>query len=122
MEERITNRDWTKAEIQDDKKSVSWGYRHIRLKKLWELENGLEDGTIIKLPCKVGDKFYLIYKYPPEIIEKEVCGFTIEDNEITLIDGNDNRYNQKLAHYCDEDLVYSRAEAEKKFAELKGEE
>lgn len=81
MEERITNRDWTKAEIQDDKKSVSWGYRHIRLKKLWELENGLKDGTILKFPCPLNSKAY-IRMGDHSIKEVTIVEYNIEPNGI----------------------------------------
>ena len=72
----------------------------------------------IELPCKVGDKFYLIDKYPPDIKEKEVCGFTIENGEIVFIDENDSRYGR---YWFNEEIVFTREKAEKRLEELKGE-
>lgn len=60
MEERLTERDWHDAKIKDVARSLGANYERAKLKKLWELENGLEDGTIVKLRCKVGDVLYRV--------------------------------------------------------------
>lgn len=61
--------------------------RHID--RLYELENAIENGTLVFLPCKVGDKFWWIlnkYSGEDEIVEEKVkqirldnCGFYIID-------------------------------------------
>ena len=76
-----------------------------------EIFNDEKQGLLVRLPCKVESKVYHIYTCPLEIAEHTVCGFSIEDGEVIIIDENDNRYNSN-------ELLFSHAEAKKK---LKGE-
>ena len=42
----------------------------------------------VELPCKIGDRFYIVEYYPPEIIEEECCDFSfIESSKILLDNG-----------------------------------
>lgn len=42
----------------------------------------------VELPCKIGDRFYIVEYYPPEIIEEECCDFSfIELSKILLDNG-----------------------------------
>ena len=69
----------------------------------------------VELPCKIGDKFYVIYDCPPEIKEKECCAFTFtQDGEVLIIDGLDCHYSLKIVYLSKED-------AEAHLEELKGE-
>ena len=56
VEIRLTERDWHTEKFKETNCLI----KRAKLKKLWELENGLEDGTIFKLPCKVGDTLYRV--------------------------------------------------------------
>lgn len=50
------------------------------------LKKRLENAT--DLPCKVGDRFYIVEYYPPEIIEEECFDFSfIELSKILLDNG-----------------------------------
>lgn len=70
---------------------------------------------MVELPCKIGDKFYVVNDCPPEIKEHECCAFTFtEDGQILIIDGLDCRYSLKIVYLSKED-------AEARFEELKGE-
>ena len=77
------------------------------------LEDMIEDGWLIKLPCKVGDKFYEVFEYPPDYYEYECCGFSVVDGRLEVINEVDSRY------YADE-VFFSKEEAEARIAELKG--
>ena len=94
--------------------------------RLAELENKIENGTLIELPCKVGDKFYQVVKGLP-IYEWEVE---------TIVFGNiyfpknyviTARRIKDLAHWkfwCEdfgETLFLTKAEAEKKLKEIQNE-
>lgn len=69
----------------------------------------------VELPCKIGDKFYIVNDCPPEIEEKECCAFTFtEDGQVLIIDGLDCRYSLKIVYLSKED-------AEARLEELKGE-
>ena len=55
--ERFTDKDWHKEKFYPKTDNE----RTIR-KRLWDLENEIEQGTMIRLPCKVGDTVYAIGK------------------------------------------------------------
>lgn len=69
----------------------------------------------VELPCKIGDRFYVVNDCPPEIKEHECCAFTFtEDGQVLIIDGLDCRYSLKIVYLLKED-------AEARLEELKGE-
>lgn len=47
---RLTNQKWSK----DIDLTQELGYSYI-YNRLYELEDGIENGTLVELPCKVGD-------------------------------------------------------------------
>lgn len=50
-------------------------------------------GKAIILPCRIGDKFYVVNYYPPELNEEECCDFSfIESSKILLDNGCDVTY------------------------------
>ena len=50
------------------------------------LRERLEKAII--LPCRIGDKFYVVNYYPPELNEEECCDFSfIESSKILLDNG-----------------------------------
>lgn len=70
---------------------------------------------MVELPCKIGDKFYVVNDCPPEIKEHECCAFTFtEDGQVLIIDGLDCHYSLKIVYLSKED-------AEARLKELKGE-
>ena len=70
---------------------------------------------MVELPCKIGDRFYVVNDCPPEIKEHECCAFTFtEDGQVLIIDGLDCRYSLKIVYLSKED-------AEACLEELKGE-
>lgn len=70
---------------------------------------------MVELPCKIGDKFYVVNDCPPEIKEHECCAFTFtEDGQVVLIDGLDCHYSLKIVYLSKED-------AEARLEEFKGE-
>ena len=88
--------------------------------RLAELEDKLENGTLIELPCKVGDTVYCIYRdddYEYWIEEALVHDFIYTNyGEIDI--GTECRMLGKVYRYC---VCLTKAEAEKKLKELKGE-
>lgn len=70
---------------------------------------------MVELPCKIGDKFYVVNDCPPEIKEHECCAFTFtEDGQVLIIDGLDCHYSLKIVYLSKED-------AEARLVEFKGE-
>ena len=84
------------------------------INRLAELEDKIENGTLIELPCKVGDIFYgietnTIFKYSVIAIK------IVENNAIHLSTVYD------IEFVLGKDAFLTKAEAEQKLKELKGE-
>lgn len=99
------------------------------INRLAELEDKIENGTLIELPCKVGDTVWDIVKSinrtKNTIVYKHIQEYQVERIEI-------DNYNLYLVitvftedGICEgyarpNQVYYTKAEAEKKFKELKG--
>lgn len=57
----------------------------------------IKNGVIVP-PCKVGEKFYLVYEFGT-IEERECCGFSFFNGEIEIIDEVDSRYRDNENEY-----------------------
>ena len=98
--------------------------------RLAELEDKIENGTLIELPCKVGDTVWYVSHIR---IEKDKVINILEEWDVEKIDIYDNFIICRLTHKGTDDYNTARndefgkrwfltkAEAEKKLAELKGE-
>ena len=117
----------------------------VAIDRLAELEDKIEQGTLIELPCKVGDKFYYVEKFWHndwfekgcfrwEILEYIITGVFIKGNSVVLYVNNDEDiYGREFTMYAKadgtfefEELVedycfFTKAKAEKKLKGLKGE-
>ena len=98
--------------------------------RLQELENKLEQGTLIELPCKVGDTVWgivtstnrienvIIYKH---IQEYQVERIEIDSNNLYLVISVFTEDGVCEGYARPNQVYYTKAEAEAKFKELKGE-
>ena len=101
------------------------GYSYI-YQRLSELENKIENGTLIELPCKVGDTVFRIGKainvekqrYELYVQDYTIIKIEIYEEEILFVDDSDNEI-----YIVDfgETVFLTKAAAEKKLKELKGE-
>lgn len=85
--------------------------------RLAELEDKIEAGTLVELPCKVGDEVYIIAKRGLDIYDVE---------KIIVADiwysETDNRLYPITADECPlSEIFLTKAEAEAKLKELRGE-
>lgn len=87
--------------------------------RLCELEDKLENGTMIELPCKVGDKIYRITSN--SIREETVLRIRVDciKNKITLIISTE--YLAYASEYINEIMFFTKAEAEARLKELQNE-
>lgn len=116
--ERYTSKDGATLTMSQ------WGGSPAELelyRKLAEIEDKIENGTLIELPCKVGDVLYYVNKYEttPRIEENKV--HTIEIYE--CMDGLTIRiWTQNGTFYADKmpNVFPTKTEAEAKLKELKG--
>lgn len=88
--------------------------------RLYELENAIENGTLVFLPFKVGDDFWCFAEYyslsegwETLITKHTVNEIRILDNIIYLYDENDEEYDTR-----DIILYHTKEEAEKALEEL----
>lgn len=111
--ERLTNSSLAK-DLNDVKYKNLGDKFYIRLA---ELEDKIENGTLVELPCKVGDTVFIIAKQGMDIYSVEkttIVAFWSNptDNRVYPIDASGITLNE---------IFISRAEAEKRLKELRGE-
>ena len=90
------------------------------LNRLAELEDKIENGTLIELPCKVGDTLYYVNAYRPTPIIEENIVHTIE--MFNARDGFNIRiWTQNGTFYANKmpNVFKTKAEAEQRLNELK---
>ena len=110
--ERLTdkNRDWFDfTEIND-----------IEIyRRLQELENKIENGTLIELPCKVGDTMYQVFHKS----QVEPFPFIVEKMRIIINADGIKVYVEEIGGKGGTvgSMAFTKAEAEKKLKELQGE-
>lgn len=106
---RLTNQKWSK----DIDLTQELGYSYI-YKRLAELEDKIEAGTLIEIPCKVGDNAVAIidtFCYPNAIYNVK-----LKDLAYIVEDENGDVTFQHITR-----IFGTEAEAEKKLEELKNE-
>ena len=93
-----------------------WVMADLR-EELKKYEDAEEKGLLLKLPCKVGDKAYVLFEETKQIKEYKVSGYKFYDDE----DGICMLLNQCLeisVDYLGNDLFLTKEEAEQKLSEL----
>ena len=84
--------------------------------RLWELENKIENGTLIELPCKVGDKVF--QTDGARIYQGEIQEITYT-KEHTIFVADTVCFDERA---IGESVFLSESEAEAKLRELEGKE
>ena len=82
--------------------------RHVD--RLYELENAIENGTLVFLPCKDGDKFWWIFQ-ECEIVKEKVKQIRICHDGFYIIDYDGARWYLS-------DIYFTKEAAEKALEEL----
>lgn len=86
--------------------------------RLAEYEDAEEQGLIVRLPCKVGDKLLYVNPY---LDEPRIEEYRVEIFEICIYNRLRIWVTETSFFMIDENVCFSLAKAEKKLAELKGE-
>lgn len=124
--ERYTSKDGATLTMSQ------WGGSPAELelyRKLAELEDKIENGTLIELPCKVGDTVYVVGK---EIEEFEVTSISVDVTKYGSWGTNSIQFAEKetgIRHFdynlyfswIGKSVFFTREEAKAKLRELKGE-
>lgn len=87
--------------------------------RLRELEDKIENGTLVELPCKVGDTVYEVFKEhkPPFIQETTIEKIVITEKGFKLRLSRNSVY-ETAASSIGKTIFFTKAEAEKKLEEL----
>ena len=110
------DRYWEQEEFWQSAQEPSYEEIEELYSRLAELEDKIMDGTLVELPCKVGDTVYCIYRdddYEYWIEAEEVVDFIINDCDIDI--GTACRMIGKVYR---EEIFPTKAEAEAKLKEL----
>ena len=102
--------------IPEDKEEVHPNFR-LLYNRLAELEDKIENGTFIELPCKVGDTVYQVF-HPTQV---EPFPFTVEKIRVIIQADSVKTYVEEISGKGGTvgSTAFTRAEAEAKLAELK---
>lgn len=89
---------------------------------LVELEDKIENGTLVELPCKVGDVVYEVFKNhrPPFVQQTKVEKIIITDKGFRLKLERNSVYETSVSS-LGKTLFHTKEEAEKKLEEFKNE-
>ena len=104
-------------------KELAWGGEILY--RLAELEDKIENGTLIGLPCKVGDKVWLIYENQVEIAEIWRIVLTPTYNEFRWFIPYDETQPKDTGSFKTNEIgktvFLTKAEAEAKLKEIQNE-
>ena len=92
-------------------------YFESGINRLAELEDKMEQGTLIELPCKVGDTVYLVHRDKPIIECWTVTQFSVEEAGLWLHIRNEKLLSAVI-HSKSRGVCFTREEAEKRLKEL----
>lgn len=111
---RLTKQKWSK----DIDLTQKLGYSYI-YKRLYELEDKIENKMLMELPCKVGDTIYEVLKNhkPPFIQQTKVEKIIITEKGLKLKLARNSFYETSIAS-LGKTLFLMEAEALKKIKEL----
>ena len=85
--------------------------------RLAELEDKIEQGTLIELPCKVGDTIYWISSNNRDIIEVFVKRIALAEQDRTILYVEEKGFGEYTIMFVD-DIFLTREEAEKRLKEI----
>lgn len=88
--------------------------------KLEEYEDLEEQGKLLKLPCKAGEKVYLLRKDIKTVIDGEITSFDIGEfaKDMRIFITDDNRYTNISFDKVGDIVFFTQEEAEAALKEL----
>ena len=116
---RLTNQKWS----EDIDLTQELGYSYI-YKRLYDLEDKIEAGTLVELPCKIGDVMYEVIEGMP-IQEWKIESICFDRAHPTGVIWAER--TRDFAHWkfwiedCGTKWFITKTEAEKRLEELKNE-
>lgn len=90
------------------------------VKRLGELEDKIENGTLVELPCKVGDVMYEVFKnHKPPCIQQTKVEKVIVTNKGVRLKLERNSVYETSVSTLGKTLFFTQEEAEKMLEEIK---
>ena len=96
---RLTKQVFDKVQGCEDKMTMHGQSLYDLYNRLAELEDKIENGTLIELPCKVGDTIYEVFKYhkPPFIQQTKVEKIIVTEKCLKLKLARNSFYETSIA-------------------------
>lgn len=94
----------------------------VLINRLAKLEDEIENGTLVELPCKEGDIVYFVNwrRHPPRIEAFKVDHLEVNKNYIRVACYDfENEYDYSMYRFDGKDISFSKEEALKKLKGLK---
>lgn len=116
----MTNKDYKRLTLRNPVVTGRFSGKTL-LNRLTALENAIDDDTLVFLPCKVGDTFWLVGKPNLDVLgeigdtgiyERKVAEIWIWEHSVNLID-------QYGGDFSIEMVYFSKEAAEKALEEMK---
>lgn len=104
---------------KDYKPLTTGGYANHKMlqeyrDRLCYLEDCIENGTLMFLPCKVGDEFWWIFQArSPFIVNEKVQSIEISERGITIIDMDGEEWSLSRVYFSEEAAEKALEELEK---------
>lgn len=71
------------------------------LDRLTTLENAIENETLVFLPCKIGDKFWIILEHQEVILRRQAAEFEVGDYGIVIVDTFGRKYSLECIYFTE---------------------
>jgi hypothetical protein len=96
---RLTKQVFDKVQGCEDKMTMNGQSLYDLYNRLAELEDKIENGTLIELPCNVGDTIYEVFKYnkPPFIQQTKVEKIIVTEKGLKLKLDRNSFYETSIA-------------------------
>ena len=94
------------------------------LNRLCEIEDKIDQGEIVELPCKIGDEKFVILPNTNVIVKGKICTIIYQNGFLIDFGYNPDRYGgySKYTQLLTEELFDTKEEANKKLKELENEQ
>lgn len=127
--ERLTEKDryWKDEEFWTQSQEPTVEEIDEIYNRLAELEDKIENGTLVELPFAIGQKIYCVIAKPRFVNEQyinefEVGAYSVEKDRIDIIHYiEDDGIHRVYWTYESDNAFLTKAEAEKRLQELRGE-
>lgn len=126
MSERLTERNangTAKSRMSATCREDAWKNETDILERLCELEDKIEQGLLVELPCKVGEEKFAILPNTDVVVKGKVCTLIYQNGFLIDFGYNPDRFGgyRSYTQLLPEELFNTYEQAETKLREMEGE-